>query len=151
MWLLKMMCFILLRHVLCPDLVFSPRNVRACGCPRMIFRTHPHGHHPRFCSSRLCSVSVTGSCRTSWWTPTSPRTVSLIRRSLITSSVHSSTAFMSHPLCGGGRLQRCCYCHPDTQVQNRVTLDILNHGQPFTTLKQSFVVSIVLKSLRLCA
>ena len=35
-------------HGLWPGLVLSPRNVRACGCPRMIFGTHPRGHRPRF-------------------------------------------------------------------------------------------------------
>jgi hypothetical protein len=51
MMLLKMLRFILLRHALSPGLVLPPRNVSACGCPRMIFRTHPHGHRPLFCSS----------------------------------------------------------------------------------------------------
>jgi hypothetical protein len=27
------------------------QTARACGCPKMIFRTHPHGHRPRLCSS----------------------------------------------------------------------------------------------------
>ena len=51
MMLLKMLCFILLHHGLCPGLVFSPRNVRTYGCPKMIFGTRPHGHHSLFCSS----------------------------------------------------------------------------------------------------
>ncbi len=42
MTLLKILCFILLHHVLWSDLVFSPRNVRSCGFPRMIYRTRPH-------------------------------------------------------------------------------------------------------------
>ncbi len=32
MTLLKMLCFTLLHHVLCPGLVLSPRNFRSCGC-----------------------------------------------------------------------------------------------------------------------
>jgi hypothetical protein len=48
--LLRMLHFILLLHDLCPDLVFSLRNVRSCGCLKMILGTRPHGHHPRLCS-----------------------------------------------------------------------------------------------------
>jgi hypothetical protein len=46
----KQMCFILLLHVLWPGLVLSLRNVRSCGCLKMIFGTRPHGHRHRFLS-----------------------------------------------------------------------------------------------------
>ncbi len=45
-----MVHFILLLHVLWSDWVLSLRNVRSCGCLKMIFGTRPHGHHPRLCS-----------------------------------------------------------------------------------------------------
>jgi hypothetical protein len=62
-------------------LCFQPRT-SGNVVPRTTFRTHPHGHRPRFDSSvtstqrflptmtegGLCSVSVTGSRRDSWWT-----------------------------------------------------------------------------------
>ncbi len=42
--LLKMMLFTLLRHVLCRGWALSLRNVRSCGCLRMISGTRPLGH-----------------------------------------------------------------------------------------------------------
>ncbi len=48
MILLKIPLSILLLHGSYLVLVLFPRNVRTCGCPRMIFRTRPHGHRPRF-------------------------------------------------------------------------------------------------------
>jgi len=46
-----MLLFILLLYILCLGLLFSPRNVRSCGCLRMIFGTRPLGHHPRSSSA----------------------------------------------------------------------------------------------------
>ena len=45
--LLRMWFFILLRHGSCLDSVFSLRNVRTCGCPRMTSRILLPGPHPR--------------------------------------------------------------------------------------------------------
>ena len=36
---------------------FVAKNNRACGCPRTICRTRPHGHRPRFCSSVISTPS----------------------------------------------------------------------------------------------
>ena len=41
-----MLHFILLLHALWPGLVLSLRNVRSCGCLKIIFGTRPHGHRP---------------------------------------------------------------------------------------------------------
>ncbi len=49
--LLKILHFILLLHTLWSGLALSLRNVRSCGCLKMIFGTRPHGHHPRSYSS----------------------------------------------------------------------------------------------------
>jgi len=58
---------ILLLHVLWLGLVLSPRSVRACGCPTMIFRTPPHGHRPRSYSSATSTMG--------FWPTTIARTV----------------------------------------------------------------------------
>jgi hypothetical protein len=52
---------ILLFHGLWIVLVLSPRNVRTCDCLRMIFRTRPHGHRPRFYSSVTSTPSFSMS------------------------------------------------------------------------------------------
>jgi hypothetical protein len=100
-----------LLHRLCLDLVLSPRNVRTCGCLRMILRTRPLGHRPRFCSPvtstpsfyptiiakrrRLSRRSMLGVVVDS-----SPRTVSLNRRRLLPSHSLSLTSSWRLPLCG---------------------------------------------------
>jgi hypothetical protein len=108
-----MLRFILLLHVLCPDLVLSLRNVRSCGCLKMIFGTRPHGHHPRlysfvtFTPSFLTSSTVKRSVLRLRHRSTqglvvdsAPRTVSLSRRSLFPSESRISTASLKLPLCG---------------------------------------------------
>ncbi len=88
--------------------MFSPRNVRVCGCPRMIFGTRPHGHRPLFCSSvtstphffptigakrrRLIHRSMLGIVVDS-----APRTVSLSSRSLFHSPSRISTVSLRLP------------------------------------------------------
>ncbi len=89
------------------------QNVRTCGCPRMIFKTRPHGHRPRFCSSvtstrnslRNITVRRAVRClrpRLMWGlvADSDPRTVSLSSRRMLPSSFRSSTASMRLPLCG---------------------------------------------------
>ncbi len=56
MMLLKLL-FILLLDVLWLGLVLSPMNVSAWGCPKMIFRPHPHGHRHPLCSSVTFTLS----------------------------------------------------------------------------------------------
>jgi hypothetical protein len=96
---------------LCHGLVLSPRNVRSCGCLRMILRTRPRGHRPRFCSSvtstpsfystiipksrRLSRRSILGVVVDS-----PPRTVSLSRRRLLPSHSLILTVSLRLPLCG---------------------------------------------------
>ena len=107
---LRTLLFILVLHVLCLVLVFSPRNVSSCGWPRVIFRTHPdvtgkekksYLFYPKIVDriysfhllielsflemdvahvvwrqGGLCSVSVTVSSRSSWWTQLVGRSLS---------------------------------------------------------------------------
>jgi hypothetical protein len=56
MMLLKLL-FILLLDVLWLGLVLSPMNVNAWGCPKMIFRPHPHGHRHPLCFSVTSTLS----------------------------------------------------------------------------------------------
>ncbi len=111
--LLTMLHFILLLHSLWPDLVISLRNVRSCGCQKMIFGTRPHGHHPRLCSfvtftpSLLTSTTARRSARRLRHRSTqglvldsSPRMVYLSSRKLLVSHYHISTASLRFPLCG---------------------------------------------------
>jgi hypothetical protein len=108
-----MLYSILLLHSLCPALVLSLRNVRSCGCPKMIFGTRPHGHHPRLFSfvtftpnlltnttgkrsvHRLRHRSTQGLVLDS-----SPRMVYLSRRRLLVSPYRRSTVSLRLPLCG---------------------------------------------------
>ena len=93
--------------------MLSPRNVRSSGCPRMVFRTRPHGHRPSFSSSGTSTPSFLPStivrrnvCRLSQrsmlglMVDSTPRTVSLSSRKLLPSSFHNLTTSLSLPLCG---------------------------------------------------
>jgi hypothetical protein len=108
-----MLYFILLLHVLCPDLVLSLTNVRSCGSLRMIFGTRPHSRRPRLCSfvtstpNLLPSTTTRSSVRRLSHRSTeglvvdsAPRTVSLISSRLIPSPSRSSTTSLRLPLCG---------------------------------------------------
>ncbi len=111
--LLRMKHFILLLHALCPDLVLSLRNVRSCGCLKMIFGTRPYGHHPRlwsfvtftpsFLTSSTAKRSVCRLRHRSTQGPvldSAPRMVYLNSRRLIVSHYHRSTASLRIPVCG---------------------------------------------------
>jgi hypothetical protein len=91
----------------------SPRNVRSCGCPRMIFGTCPHGHRPRLYSfvtstpSLLPSTTTTRSVRRLSHRSTQglvieipPRMVFRSRSRFPPSQSHNSTDSMRLPLCG---------------------------------------------------
>ena len=102
---------ILLLHGLWLGLVLSPRNVRACGCLRMILRTHPRGYRPRFCFSVTSTSSFSPSIiakrrrlsRRSMLglvVDSAPRTVSRSSRRLLASPFRSLTASLRLPLCG---------------------------------------------------
>ena len=58
-----MLRFIPLLHALSPGLVLFPRNVRACGCPKMFSRTRPLGHRPRFYSSVTSTLLADYGCK----------------------------------------------------------------------------------------
>ena len=69
--------------------MLSPRNVRSCGCLRMILRTRPRGHRPRFCSS----VTSTPS----FYSTIIPKSRRLSRSSMLGVVVDSPPRTVSHP------------------------------------------------------
>jgi len=113
--------FIPLLDALSPGLVLFPRNVRACGCPKMVFRTRPLGHRPRFYSSVTCtpSFSLTMGVRRSvrrlshrrkqgLVVDSAPRTVMMLSsRRLLLFFFRSSTGFLKPITCGERMLPTC--------------------------------------------
>jgi hypothetical protein len=119
--LLRILYFILLLHSLWSDLVFSLRNVRSCGCLKMIFGTRPHGHHPRLWSF----VTFTPSFLTR---STAKRYVCRLR--------HTSASNVDVTV---------------IPSQYRVAQQILSHWNPFQDLKLMFAGSRRAEHLSLCS
>ncbi len=120
--------FILLHHVSWPDLGLFPRNVSGCGCQRMIFGTHPHGHHLNVgASPRLCSQDDVSHQQGA--VPLSLQQVNhLFEVSFVRDESSASNA--------------------DVDVipsLHRVTQQILRHWQPFVDLKLMFTDSLTVE------
>ncbi len=93
--------------------MLSPRNVKACGCQRMVCGSRPDGHRPRFYSSAtstprcLHSTAARRSVRRlshrsmlGLVVESAPRTVFLSSSRLLPSPSRSSTASLRLHLCG---------------------------------------------------
>jgi hypothetical protein len=145
-----MLRFILLHHVLCLVLVFSPRNVRVCDYLRMIFGTRLHCHHTLFCSfptiiTKRRRLSHRSMLRLVVDSP--PRTVSFNNRDTDPHSIpYLNLLFESSFV-----WDESSTSNTDVTVipsQSRIIQQILSHWQPFRDLKLMFARSRRAEQLR---